>query len=61
MCHVLDEVVKQILDPSHGGHSAAVNHVFSAGDGRRTRRREKGDEVRHFFRPGRASDRDAAE
>lgn len=46
---------------SRCGHSAAVNHTFGAGDGSGPRRGEEGDEIRYFLRPGRASDRDAAE
>src|SRR5712692_4430254 len=46
---------------SRGGHRAAVNDVFRAGDGSGARRGEKGNELRYFPPLGRASDRDAAE
>jgi hypothetical protein len=48
-------------ESSNRGHSSAVNDIFRAGDGGSPRRGEEGDELRYFFRPGRAPDRNAAE
>jgi hypothetical protein len=51
-------IPKSQLDSRNG---AAVNDILRARDGGGTRRGEEGNEVRQFFRPGRVSDRDAAE
>jgi hypothetical protein len=42
-------------------HSPAIDDIFRARDGGRTRRGEKSHEVRHFRRLRRAAERDAAE
>jgi hypothetical protein len=59
----LSRFLSKLINPDqlHGGHSAAIDDIFRAGDRGRARRGQERDEIRYLPRLCRASDRYAAE